>query len=120
MSKTIRLTESKLRDLIKESVKQVLKETSINYDEDNFSGKYSKRNNDTKENTGYVFAFNVNDLKNTIYLYGKISVESCEMCQHEAERYGNGAEYVEFYEDENSYKQAINKYLQNSYTISNQ
>lgn len=120
MKRTIRLTESKLRDLIKESVKQVLKETSINYDEDNFSGKYSKRNNDTKENTGYVFAFNVNDLKNTIYLYGKISVETCEMCQHEAERYGNGAEYVEFYEDENSYKQAINKYLGNNYTISNQ
>ena len=36
----IRLTESDLHRIIKESVKKVLKETRLDYDEDNFSGRY--------------------------------------------------------------------------------
>lgn len=45
----IRLTESDLHKIIKESVKKVLKETSLYYDEDNFSGKYSNHNNDDSD-----------------------------------------------------------------------
>lgn len=42
----IRLTEGDLHKIIKESVKQILKETRLDYDEDNFSGKYSQTNAD--------------------------------------------------------------------------
>lgn len=42
----IRLTESDLRNIIKESVKKVLKETRLDYDEDNFSGKYTQFKDD--------------------------------------------------------------------------
>ena len=42
----IRLTESDLHNIIKESVKKVLKETRLDYDEDNFSGKYTKFKDD--------------------------------------------------------------------------
>lgn len=36
------LTESRLRSLVREAVKSVLKETPLNYDEDNFSGRHYK------------------------------------------------------------------------------
>lgn len=40
MKQVIRLTESDLHRMIKESVKQVLRETRLDYDEDNFSGRH--------------------------------------------------------------------------------
>jgi hypothetical protein len=42
----IRLTENDLHNIIKESVKKVLKETRLDYDEDNFSGKYTQFKDD--------------------------------------------------------------------------
>ena len=44
--KIVRLTETDLHKIIKESVKKILKETRLDYDEDNFSGKYSLTNAD--------------------------------------------------------------------------
>lgn len=44
--KIVRLTETDLHKIIKESVKKILKETRLDYDEDNFSGKYSLTNDD--------------------------------------------------------------------------
>ena len=41
MKQIIRLTESDLHKIIKESVNKILKETRLDYDEDNFSGKYT-------------------------------------------------------------------------------
>ena len=42
MKKTIRLNQSGLRNLIRESVKRVLMETELTYDVDNFSGRWNK------------------------------------------------------------------------------
>ena len=36
----VRLTESDLHNIIKESVKKMLKETRLDYDEENFSGRW--------------------------------------------------------------------------------
>lgn len=44
--KIVRLTETDLHKIIKESVKKILKETRLDYDEDNFSGKYSLTKDD--------------------------------------------------------------------------
>jgi hypothetical protein len=44
--KIVKLTETDLHKIIKESVKEILKETRLDYDEDNFSGKYSLTNDD--------------------------------------------------------------------------
>ena len=52
--KTIRLTESDLHNIIKESVKKILKETSLNYDEDNFSGKYTQFNDNAIDPDDYL------------------------------------------------------------------
>lgn len=53
--KRIRLTESDLHRIIKESVKQILKETRLDYDEDNFSGRYNINNNsDYIDDYGYI------------------------------------------------------------------
>ena len=46
MKQKIRLTESDLHRIIKESVKKILKETRLDYDVDNFSGKYTKTKTD--------------------------------------------------------------------------
>lgn len=42
MKQTIRLNERELKHLIRESVKRVLSETRLDYDIDNFSGKWYK------------------------------------------------------------------------------
>lgn len=42
MKKTIRLNQSGLRNLIRESVKRALMETELTYDVDNFSGRWNK------------------------------------------------------------------------------
>lgn len=44
--KLIRLTESDLHRIVKESVKRILNETRLDYDVDNFSGKWNKQNDD--------------------------------------------------------------------------
>ena len=61
----------------------------------------------------------IDDSKKTLYLYGKMSIENCMMCQWDAQRWGNGA-HVDFYEKENLYKKIIMRYLGQGYTISNQ
>ncbi len=38
----MRLTETQLKQLIKESVKRVLNETALDYDMDNFSGRWGR------------------------------------------------------------------------------
>ena len=42
MSKQVRLTEAELKQIIKETATKILTETSLNYDIDNFSGRWSK------------------------------------------------------------------------------
>lgn len=44
MKKTIRLNEAQLRKAVSESVKRILKETELDYDMDNFSGKWNRGN----------------------------------------------------------------------------
>lgn len=116
--KVVRLTESELHNIIKSSVKKILKETSLYYDEDNFSGRYT-RNNNTEEITSDVFVLEINDSNKSLYLFGKMPIDNCMMCQRDAERWGNGS-YIDFYEDENLYNKTINNYLQQGYTITNQ
>lgn len=45
--KLIRLTESDIHKIIKESVKRILNETRLDYDVDNFSGKWNKPDYDS-------------------------------------------------------------------------
>ena len=40
--KTIKLNENQLHEIIKESVKRVLNETELDYDIDNFSGRWGR------------------------------------------------------------------------------
>lgn len=42
MSKQVRLTEAELKQIIKETATKILAETPLNYDIDNFSGRWSK------------------------------------------------------------------------------
>ena len=42
MSKQVRLTEAELKQIIKETATKILTETPVNYDIDNFSGRWSK------------------------------------------------------------------------------
>ena len=42
MSKQVRLTEAELKQIIKETATKILTETPLNYDIDNFSGRWSK------------------------------------------------------------------------------
>ena len=42
MGKQVRLTEAELKQIIKETATKILTETSLNYDIDNFSGRWSK------------------------------------------------------------------------------
>lgn len=44
-SKVLKLTESELRNVIKEATMNILSETPLNYDADNFSGKWSRPSN---------------------------------------------------------------------------
>lgn len=54
MKKTIRLTESDLHRVIRESVKRVINETELNYDVDNFSGRYYKNPPEEIDPTDYL------------------------------------------------------------------
>lgn len=56
MRRTIRLTESELKRMITESVRRVLNETRLDYDVDNFSGKWTKNPSmdDYVDDEGYL------------------------------------------------------------------
>lgn len=41
---TVKINENKLRQIVSESVRKVLKETELDYDIDNFSGRFSRGN----------------------------------------------------------------------------
>lgn len=54
MKKTIRLTESDLHRVIRESIKRVINETELNYDVDNFSGRHYKNPPEEIDPTDYL------------------------------------------------------------------
>ena len=56
MKQTIKLRESELKRMISESVKRVMNETPLNYDEDNFSGRWTKNPSmdDYVDDEGYL------------------------------------------------------------------
>ena len=76
MKKLIRLTESDLHRIVKESVQRILKETRLDYDDDNFSGRYSRNADNTIPYQGKLFAFDVDD-RGKIYKYGQLKRSSC-------------------------------------------
>jgi len=51
MSKQMRLTEAELKQVVKEAAIKILSETPLNYDIDNFSGRWTKPNNWNVPNT---------------------------------------------------------------------
>ena len=51
MSKQMRLTEAELKQVVKEAAMKILSETPLNYDIDNFSGRWTKPNNWNVPNT---------------------------------------------------------------------
>jgi hypothetical protein len=118
MKQVIRLTESDLHRVVKESVKKILKETRLDYDEDNFSGRYNRSVDDTVSYKDKLFAFDVDD-RGKIYKYGQIPVDVISQCEREAERYGQGHCFVETYENEEDYINAISNYIRKGYIVTN-
>ena len=51
MNKQMRLTEAELKQVVKEAAMKILSETPLNYDIDNFSGRWTKPNNWNVPNT---------------------------------------------------------------------
>lgn len=122
-----KLDENKLRRVIKESVKKViseldwktyLKETRLDYDEDNFSGRYSRNADNTIPYQGKLFAFEVDD-RGKIYKYGQQHIDVISQCESDAERYGQGHRSVETYESEEDYINAIRNYIKKGYVVTN-
>ena len=118
MNKLIRLTESDLHRIVKESVQRILKETRLDYDEDNFSGRYSRNADNTIPYQGKLFAFEVDD-RGKIYKYGQQPIDVISQCESEAEHYGQGHCSVETYESEEDYINAIRNYLKKGYVVTN-
>ena len=118
MNKLIRLTESDLHRIVKESVQRILKETRLDYDEDNFSGGYSRNADNTIPYQGKLFAFEVDD-RGKIYKYGQQPIDVISQCESEAERYGQGHCSVETYESEEDYINAIRNYIKKGYVVTN-
>ena len=118
MNKLIRLTESDLHRIVKESVQRILKETRLDYDEDNFSGTYSRNADNTIPYQGKLFAFDVDD-RGKIYKYGQQPIDVISQCESEAERYGQGHCSVETYESEEDYINAIRNYIKKGYVVTN-
>ena len=118
MNKLIRLTESDLHRIVKESVQRILKETRLDYDEDNFSGRYSRNADNTIPYQGKLFAFDVDD-RGKIYKYGQQPIDVISQCESEAERYGQGHCSVETYESEEDYINAIRNYIKKGYVVTN-
>ena len=118
MNKLIRLTESDLHRIVKESVQRILKETRLDYDEDNFSSRYSRNADNTIPYQGKLFAFDVDD-RGKIYKYGQQPIDVISQCESEAERYGQGHCSVETYESEEDYINAIRNYIKKGYVVTN-
>lgn len=118
MNKLIRLTESDLHRIVKESVQRILKETRLDYDEDNFSGRYSRNADNTIPYQGKLYAFDVDD-RGKIYKYGQQPIDVISQCESEAERYGQGHCSVETYESEEDYINAIRNYIKKGYVVTN-
>lgn len=118
MNKLIRLTESDLHRIVQESVQRILKETRLDYDEDNFSGRYSRNADNTIPYQGKLFAFEVDD-RGKIYKYGQQPIDVISQCESEAEHYGQGHCSVETYESEEDYINAIRNYLKKGYVVTN-
>jgi hypothetical protein len=116
--KLIRLTESDLHRIVRESVQRILKETRLDYDEDNFSGRYSRNADNTIPYQGKLFAFDVDD-RGKIYKYGQQPIDVISQCESEAERYGQGHCSVETYESEEDYINAIRNYIKKGYVVTN-
>ena len=116
--KLIRLTESDLHRIVKESVQRILKETRLDYDEDNFSGRYSRNADNTTPYQGKLFAFEVDD-RGKIYKYGQQPIDVISQCESEAKRYGQGYCSVETYESEEDYINAIRNYIKKGYVVTN-
>lgn len=92
--------------------------TSLFYNVDNFSGRYTWTHNEVIELKGNVFSLEIDDYKKTLYLFGETDIDICMLNQKNAQRWGNGS-YVEFYEKESQYKKTIERYLNQDYTIIN-
>ena len=118
MNKLIRLKESDLHRIVQESVQRILKETRLDYDEDNFSGRYSRNADNTIPYQGKLFAFEVDD-RGKIYKYGQQPIDVISQCESEAEHYGQGHCSVETYESEEDYINAIRNYLKKGYVVTN-
>ena len=118
MNKLIRLTESDLHRIVKESVQRILKETRLDYNVDNFSGRYSRNADNTIPYQGKLFAFDVDD-RGKIYKYGQQPIDVISQCESEAERYGQGHCSVETYESEEDYINAIRNYIKKGYVVTN-
>ena len=118
MNKLIRLTESDLHRIVQESVQIIFKETRLDYDEDNFSGRYSRNADNTIPYQGKLFAFEVDD-RGKIYKYGQQPIDVISQCESEAEHYGQGHCSVETYESEEDYINAIRNYLKKGYVVTN-
>lgn len=118
MNKLIRLTESDFHRIVQESVQRILKETRLDYDEDNFSGRYSRNADNTIPYQGKLFAFEVDD-RGKIYKYGQQPIDVISQCESEAEHYGQGHCSVETYESEEDYINAIRNYLKKGYVVTN-
>lgn len=118
MNKLIRLTESDLHRIVQESVQRILKETRLDYDEDNFSGRYSRNADNTIPYQGKLFAFEIDD-RGKIYKYGQQPIDVISQCESEAERYGHGHCSVETYESEEDYINAIRNYIKKGYVVTN-
>jgi hypothetical protein len=120
MKKVVRLNEGQLNRIIKESVKNVLRETRLDYDEDNFSGRYNRYTDNDDEWYGEeVYALNIDDIRDCIYKLGRMPITELWLCQSQAERYGRGGERVESYKTEKEYINAINDYLKKGYCLTN-
>lgn len=59
--KTIKINENQLHEIIKESVKRVLNETELDYDIDNFSGRWGRGPRYNILVDGYVYYRDVPD-----------------------------------------------------------
>ena len=100
------------------SVQRILKETRLDYDEDNFSGRYSRNADNTTPYQGKLFAFEVDD-RGKIYKYGQQPIDVISQCESEAKRYGQGYCSVETYESEEDYINAIRNYIKKGYVVTN-
>lgn len=82
MKNVIKLNETELKKIVSESVKRVLKETELDYDMDNFSGRW---------NRGTRYDILVNDYPE----YSDIPEEAVDNCYNQLLRRGYSDEEIE-------------------------